>query len=119
MNRFDQNFHPGDWSIDVPRPTFAAWIGDTWRIGSQLTINYGIRWDDDWGVASPPNVVTNEILLNNNAAAAPTNIPGLAGTDFGYKTGIYDHRNVAPPSRNNRVSDARKRWGVRWQSRGK
>ncbi|HEV2983534.1 MAG TPA: carboxypeptidase-like regulatory domain-containing protein [Vicinamibacterales bacterium] len=93
---FDQNFHPGDWSINVPRPTWAAWIGDNWRVSNQFTINYGVRWDDDWGVASPPNVVTNSILLNNNAAAAPARIPGMVGTDFGYKDGIRDNRNVAP-----------------------
>ncbi len=53
VNRFDQNFHPGGWGIDMPRPTFALWFGDTWRLNNQLTINYGVRWDDDWGVANP------------------------------------------------------------------
>jgi Carboxypeptidase regulatory-like domain len=96
VREFDQNFHPGDWGIDIPRPTWAVWIGDTWRMRDRLTINYGVRWDDDWGVASPPDVVTNTILINNNAAAAPAGIPGMIGTDFGYKDGIRDHRNVAP-----------------------
>jgi carboxypeptidase family protein len=96
VREFDQNFHPGGWGIDVPRPTWAVWIGDNWRATSQLTINYGVRWDDDWGVASPPDVVTNAIPINNGAAAAGTNIPGMVGTDFGYKDGIRDNRNVAP-----------------------
>ena len=28
VREFDQNFHPGDWGISVPRPTWAVWIGD-------------------------------------------------------------------------------------------
>ncbi len=93
IREFDQNFHKGDWSINIPRPTWAAWIGDNWRVSNQLTVNYGVRWDVDWGVASPPDVVTNTILINNGA---PNGLPGMTGTDFGYKTGIRDNNNVAP-----------------------
>jgi hypothetical protein len=96
VREFDQNFHPSDWGINVPRPTWALWIGDNWRASNQLTINYGVRWDDDWGVANPPDVVLNAIPINNNAAAAGTNIPGMIGTDFGFKDGIRDNRNVSP-----------------------
>lgn len=96
VQRFDQNFHPGDWGINVPRPTWAIWVGDNWHVNNQLAINYGVRWDDDWGVASPPHVVTNTILINNGSAAASTKIPEMANNDFGYKSGIRDHRNVAP-----------------------
>ena len=80
----------------MPRPTWALWVGDNWRATSQLTVNYGVRWDVDWGVASPPDVVTNSILINNNAAAAGRDLPGMTGTDFGFKDGIRDNRNVAP-----------------------
>jgi hypothetical protein len=31
VRTFDPNFHSGDWGIDVPRPTWAVWIGDNWR----------------------------------------------------------------------------------------
>jgi hypothetical protein len=96
IREFDQNFHPGDWGINVPRPTWAAWIGDNWRISDQLTLNYGVRWDVDWGVASPPDVVTNSIAINNNAAAANRNIPDMLGTDFGFKDNIHDNTNLAP-----------------------
>ena len=96
VREFDQNFHPGDWGIDVPRPTWALWVGDNWRATNQLTLNYGVRWDVDWGVASPPDVVTNSILINNNAGAAGKDLPGLTGTDFGFKDGIRDNRNIAP-----------------------
>ena len=46
----------GDWTIDVPRPTYAMWIGDNWRVGRQLTVNLGVRWDADPNMASPPNI---------------------------------------------------------------
>jgi hypothetical protein len=86
VTRFDKNFHPSDWGIDVPRPTYAVWYGDTWHLGSQFTLNYGMRWDDDWAVASPPNVVTNVINIDN----------GKQSGDFGYKDNIHDHTNFAP-----------------------
>jgi hypothetical protein len=93
VREFDQNFHAGDWTIDIPRPTWAAWIGDNWRVTNDLTINYGVRWDVDWGVASPPDVITNSIPLSNNA---PAGLDGMVGTDFGYKDNIRDNDNVAP-----------------------
>jgi len=96
LNRFDENFHPGGWGIDVPRPTYAAWIGDTWRLNNRLTVNYGVRWDDDWGVANPPDVVLTNVPINNNASAAPADIPSMRFSDFGYKDNIYDHSNIAP-----------------------
>ena len=96
VREFDQNFHPGSWGINVPRPTWAAWIGDNWRINNVLTLNYGLRWDVDWGVASPPDVVTNTIPINNNSAAAGTNIPDMLASDFGFKDSIHDNTNFAP-----------------------
>ncbi len=96
VNRFDQNFHPGGWEIDTPRPTFALWFGDTWRLNNQLTINYGVRWDDDWGVANPPDVVLTNVPIDNRSGAASVDIPAMRGNDFGYKDNIYDHTNIAP-----------------------
>ena len=56
VQRFDQNF--GDWTIDIPRPTWAIWAGDTWRVNNALTVNYGVRWDADWGALDPPHITT-------------------------------------------------------------
>ena len=56
MQRFDQNF--GDWTIDIPRPSVALWFGDTWQINNSLTINYGLRWDADFGAPDPPHITT-------------------------------------------------------------
>ena len=44
----------GRTSSTSPRPTYAIWFGDNWRVNNQLTVNYGIRWDADPNTASPP-----------------------------------------------------------------
>ena len=96
VQKFEKNYNRGDWTLDVPGPTWGIWIGDTWRAAPHLTINYGLRWDDNWNVASTPGVVTNSIAINNGSSAATTNIPGMAPGDFGYKKGMRDNRDVAP-----------------------
>jgi hypothetical protein len=94
--RLEKNYNRGDWTLDVPGPTWAIWFGDNWRLNNQLTINYGIRWDDNWNVASTPGVVTNTIMIDNGSSAAKTRIPAMAAGDFGYKKGMRDNLNIAP-----------------------
>ncbi|MGC4049054.1 MAG: TonB-dependent receptor [Paludibaculum sp.] len=77
--------HP-DYLIDIPRPTWAAWFGDNWRISNSLSVNYGIRYDVDYGATNPPGVTPTVIMINN----------GKESGDFGYKTGIRDLNNFAP-----------------------
>jgi Carboxypeptidase regulatory-like domain len=96
VRTFDPNYHAGDWGIDVPRPTWALWIGDNWRLNNKLTINYGIRWDDDYNVANPPDVVLTSIPIDNRASLANTDIPGMTNTDIGFKDNIRDNKNIAP-----------------------
>jgi hypothetical protein len=92
---FQVNFTEGDWTIDVPRPTYAVWIGDNWRVSSDLTVNLGVRWDADPNMASPPNIRTNDILINAGIGQnMNSRIAGVA--DYGYKTDIRDWKNVAP-----------------------
>jgi hypothetical protein len=85
VNFYSQNFNQSGWKIDVPRPEVAVWFGDTWKL-RKLSLNYGVRWDDDLGVFSPPNVPATTILISN----------GLQSGDFGYKDNIHDHRDFAP-----------------------
>jgi len=85
LRRFDISFHP-DYLIDTPRPTLGLWFGDNWQVTSDLTVNFGVRWDADWGATDPPHVIENTILIDN----------GFESGDFGYKTGIRDLNNVAP-----------------------
>ena len=89
------NFTQGDWTIDAPRPTYALWVGDNWRMTSNLTINMGIRWDADPNMASPPNIVESNILINNQLPAPYGSYQTGVG-DYGYKSGIRDWKDVAP-----------------------
>ena len=54
VQRYDLNV--GDWSIDIPRPNWAVWLGDTWRVHDRFTLNLGVRWDVDWGILDPPDM---------------------------------------------------------------
>jgi hypothetical protein len=92
VQRFDQNF--GDWTIDIPRPTFAIWFGDTWRMSNQLTVNFGVRWDADWGALNPPHVTTP--VTWNPAAGAVYPEVALNPGDMVYPNGLRDLANVAP-----------------------
>jgi hypothetical protein len=81
---FQQGFHE-DWIVHLPRLLWSVWWGDSWRATNNLTINYGVRWDDDLGFASPPLVTDRAIPINN----------GYEQGDFGYVRHIHDHNNVA------------------------
>lgn len=91
-SRFDMNF--GDWTIDIPRPTWAVWFGDTWRITSQFTVNYGVRWDADFGALDPPHVTT-PITFDPRGGNQYSDIAIQAG-DRLYPGGLRDLANVAP-----------------------
>jgi Carboxypeptidase regulatory-like domain len=94
---FQINFaqNESNWTIDVPRPTYAIWVGDNWRVNSTLTVNMGMRWDADPNMASPPNIRTNDILVNSGIPQSYHH--QLAGVnDYGYKTDIRDWKNIAP-----------------------
>lgn len=90
--RYDLNF--GDWTIDIPRPTLGIWFGDTWRISDELTVNYGVRWDADWGALDPPHVTT-QATFNPRGGAQYDDI-ALAAGDRLYPGGLRDIMNIAP-----------------------
>ena len=93
---FAVNYSNNGWRLSVPGPTWALWFGDAWRVNSRLTINYGLRWDDAWDVASTPGIVPNTIQINNGSSAAATYIPGMAPGNFGYSKNIHDNTDFAP-----------------------
>jgi hypothetical protein len=90
--RFDQNF--GDWTIDIPRPTWAMWFGDTWRINEQFTVNYGLRWDADWGALDPPHITTQATFDPVGGAQYPD--IDLGPGDKLYPNNLRDIGSVAP-----------------------
>jgi hypothetical protein len=90
--RFDQNF--GDWTIDIPRPTWAVWFGDTWRVSDAFTVNYGVRWDADWGALDPPHITTQATF--DPAGGAPYPDIDLGPGDKLYPNNLRDIGSVAP-----------------------
>jgi Carboxypeptidase regulatory-like domain len=72
----------GDWTVDIPRPTYAVWLGDWWRVSPRVTLNYGVRYDLDRGATSPPDIT-------NRTVFAP-----LGGPLF--KADVHDNDNVSP-----------------------
>jgi hypothetical protein len=92
IQRFDMNF--GDWTIDIPRPTYGLWIGDTWAVSNRLTLNYGVRYDLDWGAIAPPHVTT-QVTFDPRGGMQYEDIAIEAG-DRLYRTDMRDTNNVAP-----------------------
>jgi hypothetical protein len=92
VQRYDLNF--GDWTIDIPRPTVALWFGDTWRMNNQLTVNYGVRWDADWGALDPPDV-NSPITFNPRGGNQYADIDLTPGEKL-YPGGLQDINNIAP-----------------------
>jgi len=76
----------GDWSFDIPRPTYAAWVGDTWAVNNRLTLNLGVRYDLAPRDLDPPLVRETDILVDN----------GRSTENVGFRNGIRDLDNVAP-----------------------
>ncbi len=84
LDSFATNFlqNTGNWDVDIPRPTYGIWFGDNWRVNSQLTLNYGLRYDLDQGATDPPDT-------KNTTAFKPLNGPL-------FKSGIHDNNNISP-----------------------
>jgi hypothetical protein len=96
--RFNINYPKTSFEWVTPDPEFALWIGDTWRMNSSLTVNYGMRYTNYWGGATAPGITPNSIPITQYSptAAPTTNIPFLAPGDFGYKTGVHDNLDFGP-----------------------
>jgi hypothetical protein len=93
VQRFDQNF--GDWTIDIPRPTWAVWFGDTWRLSDALTVNYGVRWDADWGALDPP-FITTQARFNPAGGVKQYGDIALEPGALLYPNNLRDIGSVAP-----------------------
>ncbi len=92
VQRYDMNF--GDWTIDIPRPTYGVWVGDTWAVNNRLTLNYGLRYDLDWGAIAPPHVTTQ--ITFDPRGGVPDDDIAISPGDQLYRNDMRDRNNLAP-----------------------
>ena len=65
---------------------WGVWFGDTWRANPKLTVNYGVRWDFDYGIFSPAKVNSTSLMINDGRTTA----------DYGVTAPNDDYTNLAP-----------------------
>jgi len=51
VTSFTQGF--GNWSYSIPTNAVGAWFQDDWKISPKLTLNLGLRYDNDLGIFNP------------------------------------------------------------------
>ncbi|MGE0126371.1 MAG: carboxypeptidase regulatory-like domain-containing protein [Vicinamibacterales bacterium] len=83
--RFDQTY-AREWKYHVPRPRYALWIGDTWKVNDRLTLNLGVRYDLSPGDFTAPGVRETDVIIDN----------GRYTTNVGYRNDLRDYNNIAP-----------------------
>jgi hypothetical protein len=96
--RFNINYPKSSFEWVTPDPQVSLWIGDAWRLRNDVTFNYGVRYTNYWGGATPAGITPNSIPITQySASAAPTtNIPFMAPGNFGYKVGVHDNLDIGP-----------------------
>jgi hypothetical protein len=85
VQEFDVNYRP-NWDVKMPQSIAGFWAGDNWKLTNHLSVNYGLRWDADFGVVNPPGIQNTSIPINSNV---------LSG-DFGFKQGHTDSHDFSP-----------------------
>lgn len=63
----------GNFTVNVPRSIIGLWLQDDWKILPRLTLNLGLRYDDDLGAFTSGPKLSNGLLVptsndNNNIA---------------------------------------------------
>lgn len=60
---FTQAF--GNFNMNVPRNTLGAWLQDDWKLTHRLTLNLGVRYDNDLGVWDTGLKLTNGLAIKH------------------------------------------------------
>ncbi len=63
----------GNFTVDVPRSILGFWMQDDWKVLPRLTLNLGVRYDEDLGAFTGGPKLSNGLLVptgndNNNFA---------------------------------------------------
>ena len=62
-----------NWEIDI----YAFYFGDSWRVNPRITLNAGVRWEWYRNIRERDNLITQQVITNNDPVDAvldPTNV---------------------------------------------
>ncbi len=94
------------WTWNAAGATFGAFLQDTWKASSRLTVNYGLRWDD---YGNPYSRSTNTALSNFYFGSGATEDEQIANGI------LVEHHHALERSITDVFSP---RGGVAWDVRG-